>query len=411
VAGGHGDATLVILLAGGQGERLYPLTKRRAKPAVPFGGTYRIIDFTLANCINSGLRRVYVLTQHKSLSLDRHLRARWSVLSPGLGEFIQTVPPQLSLVSRWYEGNADAVFQNLDILEDERPREVLVVSGDHVYRLDYGRLIQFHRERDAALTVACTEVPVAEATRMGVVEVDARARVTAFHEKPACPTPMPGRPSHALANMGVYLFDTEPLVRALIADAKSESKHDFGFDIIPRIAAERPVFAFDVIERCPPRERYWQDVGTLDSYFDATMDLLQEEPAFELFDADWPAHRHAPAYPPAIMRNAGEHEAGAVNSILAPGCIVSGARIVRSVLSSRVRVERGARVEDSILLPGVQVGAGCELRRVIVDENAVLPPGTRIGYDAEVDRRRFLVTARGIAVVPDGTVLTPAGGR
>lgn len=401
------DSTLVLLLAGGQGERLYPLTKSRAKPAVPFGGVYRIIDFTLANCVNSGLRRIYVLTQHKSLSLDRHIRARWNILSPNLGEYIHTVPPQMSLVSRWYAGNADAVFQNLAVLEHERPRDVLVVSGDHVYRLDYGRLIQFHRERNVELTVACTEVPLADATRMGVVQVDAQARINAFHEKPAKPTAMPGRPTHALANMGIYLFDTEPLVRTLIADAKTKSRHDFGFDIIPTLAATHRAYAFDVIEHCPPKERYWQDVGTIDSYYEATMDLLREEPAFGLFDGDWPARRHAPAYPPAVMRNTAEHRAGAVNSILSPGCVVAGAHIERSLLSSRVCVEAGAVIEDSILLPGVRVGAGCRLRRTIVDENAVLPPGMEIGWDQAADGRRFLVSPGGVVVVPDGAAFEP----
>lgn len=400
------DTTLVMLLAGGQGERLYPLTKKRAKPAVPFGGQYRIIDFTLSNCLNSGLKRVYVLTQHRSLSLDRHIRAAWSILHPELGEFIQTVPPQQQLVSRWYAGTADAVFQNLELLEEERPQHVLIVSGDHIYRLNYEPLLHFHAEAGADLTIACTEVPCGEASRMGVVEVDGAARVQGFTEKPATPAPLPQQPNRSLVNMGVYVFKTAALVRAVIADAKQDSEHDFGRNVIPALVrSQRSVCAFDTVAHCTPAELYWQDVGTLDSYFDAHMELLLPQPPFDLFDPDWPIRTHAGQHPPALMRNAGEREARAANSILSPGCIVSGGSVVRSVLSPKVRIEAGAMVEESILMPGVQVGPGAHIRRAIVDENVVIPAAVEIGCDHDADRRRFVVTPNGVVVVPEGTLM------
>jgi glucose-1-phosphate adenylyltransferase len=402
---GWNETTLVMLLAGGQGERLYPLTKRRAKPAVPFGGLYRIIDFTLSNCLNSGLKHIYVLTQHKSLSLDRHLRVAWSILHPELGEFVQTVPPQMQLVSRWYAGTADAVFQNLHLLEEERPQHVLIVSGDHIYRMDYEALLEFHVARDADLTVACTEVAVEHATRMGVLAVDVDARVSAFSEKPAQPPSLPRRPTQALVNMGVYVFKTEALVRAIIADAKGDSAHDFGHNIIPKMVHTQRVCAFDVVDRCAPGLLYWRDVGTLDSYFEANMELLLPEPPFDLFDPGWPVRTHSGPHLPALMRNAGDREARAVNSIVAPGCIVSGGSVLQSVLSPRVHVGANALVEASILMPGVRVGEGSQVRRAIVDENVVIPAGMRIGHDPDVDRRSFTVTESGVVVVPEGTVI------
>jgi len=400
------DRTLVMLLAGGQGERLYPLTKRRAKPAVPFGGLYRIIDFTLSNCLNSGLKRIYVLTQHKSLSLDRHVRAAWSILHPELGEFIQTVPPQQQLVSRWYVGTADAVFQNLDLLEEERPEQVLIVSGDHIYHMDYRPVLQFHAERQADLTVCCTQVPHLEATRMGVLQVDAAARVQVFVEKPAQPPTIAARPERSLVNMGVYVFRTAALVRGVIADAKLESAHDFGQNVIPSmVAAGATVCAFDIVERCPAARHYWQDVGTLDSYYDAHMALLLPEPPFNLFNDDWPVRRHAGQHPPALIRNVGDREARAVNSIVSPGCVISGGTVLRSILSPRVIVEVGAVVEESILMPGVRVGAGSRVCHAIVDENVVVPAGVRIGCDHAADRRRFTVTEGGVVIVPEGTLM------
>ncbi|MCC6849377.1 MAG: NTP transferase domain-containing protein [Deltaproteobacteria bacterium] len=398
--------TLVMLLAGGEGERLYPLTKKRAKPAVRFGGVYCIIDFTLSNCVNSGLTRIYVLTQHKSLPLDRHVRDAWGFLHPDRGEFIQTVPPQLHLVSRWYAGTSDAVFQNLDLLDEERPRNVLVLSGDHVYRMDYGRLLAFHAERGADLTVACTRVPLEEARRMGVLGVDEAERVTVFDEKPPFPTPIAPRVAAARVNMGIYVFRTEPLVRALVADAKTASRHDFGHCIIPAMVPDGRVFAYDVGERGDPTERYWQDVGTLDTYYATNMELLAAAPAFDLHAADWPIRHGGGQHPPAVLRSAGGREARVSDSIVSPGCIVRGASVTRSILAPGVVVEEGARIDASILMPGVRVGPGTRLERAIVDEHVTIPHGIAIGAPGS-DRRHFTVTEGGVTVVPEGTLIDP----
>ncbi len=401
-------STLVMLLAGGQGERLYPLTKRRAKPAVPFAGQYRIVDFTLSNCLNSGLRRIYVLTQHKSLSLDRHLRVAWSLFHPDMGEFIQSVPPQLHLVSRWYAGTGDAVFQNLDLLQEDGSRYTLIVSGDHVYHMDYRALLDFHAQQNADLTVACTRVSLPEATRMGVLEIDAQAAVRGFEEKPAYPRPLADDPHRSLASMGVYVFKTEVLVRSLIADAKSDSSHDFGHDIIPNLVGARRVFGFDVTTHLPPAQHYWQDVGTLQSYFDTNMELLAMEPRFNLFDANWPVRTHFGHPPPTLMRGSGAYEARAVNCIVSPGCIVSGAGVFNSVLSPGVQIDERATIDACILMPNVHVGAGAMLRRCIVDENVIIPRDMRLGCDPLGDRAHFTVTESGVTVIGEGTLLGPS---
>ena len=402
---GHRPDTMVLLLAGGQGERLHPLTRRHAKPAVPFAGLYRIIDFTLSNCLNSDLKRVFVLTQHKSLSLDRHLRTAWGMLRPQLGEFVQPVPPQRALATRWYAGTADAVFQNLHLLEEERPTRLLLVSGDHVYHMDYRRLIDFHVERGAAATIACTEVPLAEATRMGVVGVDEDARVTSFVEKPEQPAPLPYDRSRALANMGVYVFDTAALVRAVIEDEKSDSEHDFGRNILPAMVASQRVFAWDVSKHGLPRERYWKDVGTLDSYYEANLGLLVPKPPFDLFDPEWPLRADTEHHPPTVVRDDGRHAGRVSNSLVSPGARIDGGSITRSIVSPHVTVGAGATVEESILLPGVRVGPGAVVRRAIVDENVSLPHGTSVGTDAAADRRRFVVTPSGVVVVPGRVAL------
>lgn len=399
------DGALVLLLAGGQGERLHPLTRRHAKPAVAFAGQYRVIDFTLSNCLNSGLKRIYVLTQHKSLSLDRHLRTAWSLLRPQFDEFVQAVPPQRQLVTRWYSGTADAVFQNLHLLEEERPARVLLLSGDHVYRMDYRRLLQFHAKKDADVTIACTEVPIAEATRMGVLGVDDDARVQSFLEKPAAPPSLPHDPTRALVNMGIYVFRAETLVRAVIQDERLDSAHDFGHDVLPALVSSHRVYAYDVTKRGMPRERYWKDVGTLDTYYETNMALLAPKPPFDLFDPGWPVRTDSDHHLPAMVRDASGHAGSAANSILSPGAIVQGASVTRSVLSPHVHVRSGAVVEDTILLPGVIVGEDSVVRRAIVDEGVVLPPGTRIGVDPEADRRRFVVTPAGVVVVPERAVI------
>jgi glucose-1-phosphate adenylyltransferase len=398
--------TLVMLLAGGQGERLYPLTRDRAKPAVPFGGLYRIIDFTLSNCLNSGLRRIFVLTQHQSLSLDRHLRLGWSLFHPDSGDFIQAVPPQLRLVSRWYAGTADAVFQNLHLLDEERPQRVLILSGDHIYRMDYGRLLDFHDRGGAEVTLACTEVSLADATRMGVLEVEGEeGHIRAFTEKPAAPAPLPHDAGRALGSMGIYVFETETLVRSLIAGAKSGGGHDFGHHLLPELIRTRRVLAFDIDRGLPRQQHYWQDVGTLDSYYRANMDLLGRQPAIDLFDADWPLRTHFGPHPPALVRAGDEGPAVIADSILAPGSRVSGASVQSSILSPGVDLEPGALVEGSILMPGVRLGRRAIVRRAVVDQNVAIPAHLRIGCDLEADRRRFVVTEGGVVVVASGTIL------
>ncbi len=395
-----------MVLAGGRGDRLYPLTQHHSKPAVLFGGIYRIIDFSLSNCLNSGLRQIYLLTQHRSLSLDRHIHMGWSILNPELGEFIQTVPPQRQLVTRWYAGTADAVFHNLHLLEAQQPRYCLILSGDHVYRMDYGHLLRFHVERDADLTVACTEVPLQEAARFGVLEVDSEGQVTGLVEKPANPKPLPHDRSKALVNMGVYVFTTEPLVRAVIADAKGDTKHDFGWDIIPMMVKTHRVSAFSILRHLPEQHHYWRDIGTLDSYFRASMELVSPQPYFDLSDTTWPIRTYHGQYAPAFIRNADVMDARIVDSIVSPGCVVSGGSLTRCVLSPNVSIGPAAMVEESILMPGVKIGPRAHVRRAIIGADTIVPPDVRIGQDAVKDQRNYQITDRGIVVLPQDALVS-----
>lgn len=404
------EDTLAIVLAGGQGERLYPLTRDRGKPAVPFGGIYRIIDFTLSNCLNSGLRKIFVLTQYKSGSLDRHIKLGWDPLfSPELGEWIYTVPPQLRIGQRWYAGTADAVYQNVYLLEQERPRLVVVLSGDHVYKMDYRKLVEFHDSRGAAATVAVVEVPIGQAPAFGILEVDGDNRVVAFHEKPREPRPIPGKPDRALANMGVYCFGTEPLVRALSADARQQTRHDFGHDILPAMTASGDVYAYPFVDENRKETLYWRDIGTLDSYFEASMDLVAVDPLFNLYDASWPIRTVHRQLPPAKTVFAQEEPGGrlgiVLDSLISSGVIVSGGRVERSILSPLVRVNSYARVIESVLMDGVEVGRHARVRRAIVDKGVRIPPGCVIGEDPEEDRKRFLVTEGGVVVIPRDAVV------
>jgi glucose-1-phosphate adenylyltransferase len=398
------STTMTLVLAGGQGERLYPLTRDRAKPAVPFGGIYRIIDFTLSNCVNSALRRIFVLTQYKSHSLDRHLKLGWNIFSSELGEYLYTIPPQLKTGEKWYAGTADAVFQNINLLEDERPKRVLILSGDHVYKMNYYEMLHFHEERKADLTVASVEMDAAQASRMGVLQVDGDRHIVQFLEKPEQPPSIPGKDGRSLVNMGVYVFNTDALVRAIVRDARLDSKHDFGHDIIPALVAEgRRVYAFDFADENRPRTNYWRDIGTLDSYYEASMDLVSVTPEFNLYDEIWPVRTHQRQYPPAKFVF-GQEEKGwagrAIDSIVSGGCILSGGRVERSILSPMVRVESYARVEDSILMDHVEVGPHARLRRVIADKGTRIPAGCQIGFDPEKDRRHFSFTESGIVVIP-----------
>jgi glucose-1-phosphate adenylyltransferase len=386
-----------MVLAGGVGERLYPLTKERAKPAVYFGGPYRIIDFTLSNCINSGLRKIFIALQYKSLSLSRHLRMGWSVVADELGEFIEILSPQKRVGEHWYLGTADAVYQNLYSILRENPRQLIVLSGDHVYKMDYAKMLRFHREHGAGATLAAIEVPSEEAHRFGVLEVDSDGRLTGFLEKPKHFGP--GEP--VLASMGIYIFDMRVLVPALEEDARRSSTHDFGKDIIPDLISRVPVFAYRFYDENKKSSKYWRDIGTIDAYYEANMDLCHVNPEFNLYDPEWPLRTYQLQAPPAkfVFADEGKRCGQALDSIISAGCIISGSRIVGSVLCPNVRVHSFCDVDSSILMPGVRIGRHARIRRAIIDRDVFVPRGALIGYNAEEDRRRHTVTETGIVVV------------
>jgi glucose-1-phosphate adenylyltransferase len=395
------DDILVILLAGGAGERLYPLTRERAKPAVYFGGPYRIVDFTLSNCINSGLRRIFIATQYKSLSLNRHIRMAWSVVSEELGEFIELLSPQKRVGEHWYLGTADAVYQNLYSIERETPSHIVVLAGDHVYKMDYAKMLRFHLETKAAATVATIDVPLADARRFGIVSVDADRRVVGFLEKPMEPSPRPGSTTMALGSMGIYIFDAAVLIEELKADAlRSDSQHDFGRNILPSLHARAPVYAYHFQDENTQTSNYWRDIGTLDAYFEANMDLCRVTPQFDLYDPAWPLRTYQPQAPPAkfVFDDRGRR-GQALDSVVSSGCIISGSQVVGCVLGPNVRVHSFCRIQQSILMPGVRVGRHARIRRAIVDRDVVIPRGARIGFDPVEDRRRHQVTDGGIVVV------------
>jgi glucose-1-phosphate adenylyltransferase len=394
--------TLTFVLAGGQGERLKPLTLHRAKPAVPFGGCYRIIDFTLSNCIHSGLRRIYVLTQYQARSLEEHIRFGWNFLPRRLEQFISVSPPHHATVEKWYQGTADAIYQNLDMLEDSRARHVLILSGDHIYKMDYGLMLRQHLNTGAALTIGAVRIPAGEARRFGIFEVDAEGRVRGFQEKPQAGREIPGQPGWCLGSMGIYVFEADELIRRLRADAaRVGSSHDFGKDVIPSMIGQVPVQAHRFVDRDNPDGPYWRDVGTIDAYYEANMDLVSVAPHFNLYDTGWPIYSLWHADPPAkaVFDEPGRRS-DVTDSLLCPGVVVSGARVRRSLLSNRVHVEEGAVVEDSILFGGVRVGRGARIRRAILDKWNVVPEGAVIGHEINADDRRFAVTPSGITVVP-----------
>jgi len=397
--------TLTLILAGGQGERLKPLTLKRAKPAVPFGGIFRIIDFTLSNCIHSGLRRICLLTQYQARSLEEHVRFGWNFLPRRLEQFISVRPPHHMGTGLWYKGTADAIYQNLDTIEEERPRHVLILAGDHIYKMDYGRMLREHLIHRAELTIGAVKIPKSEARQFGIFEVNERGRVTSFVEKPKeNPPEIPGQPGYCLASMGIYVFETDELMRRLKADAElgGSSSHDFGKDIIPRMIHEAPVYVHRFIDRDNGAdEPYWRDVGTIDAYFEANMDLLSVRPKLNLYDYDWPIYSLWHADPPAktVLEEHGRR-ADVVDSLLAPGVVVSGARVARSILANRTFVDENAVIEDSIVLAGVVVGKGAKVRRAIIDKWCKIPDGYQIGYDAAEDGKKFTVSDSGIVVVP-----------
>ncbi len=400
------DKTLAVVLAGGAGSRLKPLTADRAKPAVPFGGKYRIIDFVLANCLHSGLRRVLVLTQYKSHSLQKHLRDGWSIFNPELGEYITSVPPQMRTGERWYQGTADAIYQNLYLVERSEAEQVLILSADHIYRMDYEAMVRFHEAQGAAVTVAAMAVPLEQAGAFGVMAVDAAERVVAFAEKPALPQAVPDDASQALVSMGIYVFSAPLLLDQLRLDHDDDtSNHDFGTDILPRLIERHKVMAYRFggpTGRVTP-DRYWRDVGTIDAYYQANMDLLEPIPALNLYQADWPIRSYQLQTPPArTVPGTSGTEGIFINSIVAGGVVIAGGSVQHSILFPQVFVDDGAFVEDSILFQGVQVGVGARLKRCIIDKNVVVPPREQIGYDRKRDRERFSVSEQGVVVVPKG---------
>ncbi len=398
---------LTLILAGGKGTRLGPLTRDRAKPAVPFGGLYRIIDFTLSNCINSGLRRTLVLTQYKARSLDRHIAVGWGFLSRQLNEYIDVLPPQQRIDENWYQGTADAIYQNIYSIEKADPRYVLILAGDHIYKMDYGDMIRFHIDNNADLTIGCITAPVREATEFGVMQVDGANRVIGFQEKPREPKPLPDDPKTCLASMGIYVFNARPMYELLCQDAtRADSGHDFGKNIIPSIIDSHRVFAFRFRDKNRKAVPYWRDVGTMDAYFQANMDLVEVEPILNLYDREWPIRTYQPQLPPPkfVFRDEGSGENArrgeAHDSMVCQGCIISGGHVRRSILSTNVRVNSFSLVESSILFDSVEVGRHCRIRRAIIDKDVKIPQGTTIGYDLEHDRRRgFTVTEQGVTVI------------
>jgi glucose-1-phosphate adenylyltransferase len=398
-----------MVLAGGEGRRLDPLTRDRAKPAVPFGGRYRVIDFVLSNLLNSGLFQIKVLTQYKSESLNTHLSRAWR-LSNILGHYIEAVPAQMRTGPEWYKGSADAIYQNLNLITDEEPDHVAVFGSDHVYRMDVRQFLDLHVESGADCTIAAIPVPIKEASQFGICKVDAQGRLIDFLEKPANPPPMPGNPDMALASMGNYLFRTPSLVREIVRDAGNTGPHDFGKSIITEMFTKSNVMVYDFAKNVIPlqgeRERgYWRDIGTLDAYFASNMDLVDIDPVFSLYNARWPIHTMQYDAPPAkfvFSDREGGRVGFATDSLISEGCIISGGHLHRTILSPHVRINSYSDVTESILFEGVQVGRRAKIRRAIIDKNVIIPPGTEIGYDPEADKRRFPMSDTGVVVIPKG---------
>ncbi len=408
------DTALVMILAGGEGKRLFPLTRDRAKPAVPFGGRYRIIDFVINNFINSGFYKIKILTQYKSDSLNQHIARSWPV-SPILGQYIDLVPAQMRTDGNWYKGTADAVYQNIAHINDEGPKYVCVFGGDHIYRMDVSQMMRFHKKKEAVLTISAIPIPISEASEFGIIEVDDEWRLTGFVEKPqTAPKCIPGHPDMCLASMGNYIFEAEELINEVVEDAKNEnSSHDFGKNIIPKMLADgKPVYVYDYSQNeftgMTPEERgHWRDVGSIDSYWQANMDLLDYKPVLNLYSTEWPLRTYNNNLPPAkFIWEEGDRVGMATNSMVSEGCIISGGSISRCVLSPQVRINSFSNVTDSILMENVNVGRYCEIRKAIIDKNVDIPPYTKIGVDLEEDKRRgFLVSAGGVTVVPKGAKL------
>ncbi|MFA5038941.1 MAG: glucose-1-phosphate adenylyltransferase [Candidatus Omnitrophota bacterium] len=399
---------VTFILAGGKGERLYPLTKDRAKPAVPFGGIYRIIDITLSNCINSGLRRIHTLIQYKSISLQRHIRMGWNFFNNELGEYIDVIPAQQRVGASWYLGTADAIYQNIYTIDQEKPDMVLILAGDHIYKMNYATMVDFHRANQADMTVAVVEFKKEFSWELGVIETDASHRVLGFQEKPSVPKTIPGKEDMIYASMGIYLFNRGTLEEELVKDARKSTSHDFGKDIIPQMLKQKKrVFAYNFKDENKNEAQYWRDAGTLDAYYDANMDLIDVSPIFNLYDRNWPIRTYQEQFPPAKTVFAGDENPDrmglVLDSLISSGCIVSGGRIQRSILSPNVRVNSYSEVHDSILMEGVNVGRYAKVRRAIIDKDVNIPPRTVIGYDLKKDRKRFTISDNGVVVVAKGT--------
>ena len=413
---------LAILLAGGAGERLHPLTRDTAKPGVPFGGVYRIIDFTLSNCMNSDVRRIFILTQYKSLELNRHIREGWHIYSREMGEFVEILPPMKRVSDEWYQGTADAVYQNLQSILTEAPEQVLILSADHIYKMNYADMLTWHQARGADITIATLQTDPCEAHHFGVADIATDYRITGFEEKPKHGNPVRSvfDPSKVSASMGIYIFERDVLVEEVLRDAADPaSSHDFGRDVLPKCLERRRVVAWDFHDMNRKSALYWRDVGTLDAYYEANMDLVAVSPEFNLYDEQWPIRSRAVQAPPAkfVFAQEGQRMGLAVDSIVSPGCIISGGRVNRSVLGPFVRVNSYCEIDESILLPRVMIGRYSRVRRAIIDEGVVLPENSRVGFDAEEDRALGrVVTESGITVVPSPvphqqTFRTEAAGR
>ena len=401
--------TVTMLLAGGQGERLHPLTLPRSKPSVPFGGKYRIIDFALSNCLNSGLRRIYVLTQYKSDSLNQHLYEAWSIFNPELGEFIYSVPPQRKLNNDWYLGTANAIYQNMNLFSSEkRAKWVLVLSGDHIYKMDYLKMLQYHVDMKAAMSIACIEVPKEEASRFGIVGVNEKYQVQSFIEKPPNPPEIPNKPGYSFINMGIYVFNADILREVLMEmESKKIKNQDFGHDVIPYMVKNKMnVLAYGFNDENKKEKPYWKDIGTIDSYFDASMDLISITPEFNMYDLTWPMRTYQYQFPPAkTVSHEGERVGRTLNSLICDGSIVSGGLVERSLLGPNVRVNSYTYITDSIIMNNCNVGRHARIRRAIIDKNVNIPEGYEIGFDLEGDKKKFTVTESGIVVIAKNQVL------
>ena len=402
--------TITMVLAGGQGERLSPLTTFRSKPAVPFGGKYRIIDFALSNCLNSGLRRIYVLTQYKSDSLNQHLLEAWSIFNPELGEFIYSIPPQRKFNNDWYLGTANAIYQNINLFSsDDKAKWVLLLSGDHIYKMDYLKFLQHHIENNADMSMSCVEVPLDEAHRFGIVDVDKNHNVKSFIEKPVKPPEIPDQPGYSFVNMGIYVFNAKVLRDVFREmEVKNVKSHDFGHDVIPYLVKSRlKVSAYKFFDENRKTKTYWKDIGTIESYFDASMDLISITPEFNLYDLGWPIRTYQYQFPPAkTVSHEGERVGRNLNSLICDGTIISGGLVERSLLGPNVRVNSFAYITDSIIMNNCNVGRHARIRRAIIDKNVNIPEGYEIGFDQEGDKKKFTVTDSGIVVIAKNQTLS-----